>query len=287
MLHIGNLEQLQLLNLLERIQSHHKTGKIIVTFGEMQEELYIEQGRVVAVSSPDDKEPLLRRLIHSEVVSPSDLQQIPANIGQIISQSSSVSGKRYSDGQVAKVLLKLGIVSSEQLTIWVQQENTQALQKLLKQSTGQVYFEEGVQLPPDHLCAFLETNVSPMPVNYHAPSRQSNTVRETTEVPFTPPTVDTVAPMTPFPGIVKKTWASEETLVPVAPSGFVSSPWSIGRNFTLPTVQAVQSVIQRTAAAIRPYFPIDNTLTERVPTDRKSTRLNSSHYSRSRMPSSA
>ena len=38
MLHIGNLDQLQLPALLERIQTHQKTGKVIVIYNDVQEE---------------------------------------------------------------------------------------------------------------------------------------------------------------------------------------------------------------------------------------------------------
>ena len=245
MIHIGNLEQLQLPTLLERIQAHRKTGKVLVIYDGVQEEIYVDQGQVVAVSSPDDKEPLLRRLARSGVVSLSILQHLPTNIGQILSQSQGQ--KRYSDVQIAKALLELGVVSHKQLANWVQQENTKALERLLSRSNGQIYFEEGVQLPSDHLYLFLETLASRSRAPYDTTPIRSNEEGETSLVSVTP------AP----------------TINAVTPSGFVRWPGTIGRTLAIPAVQATQVVIQRTASAIRPFLPIDDTLTERVPTPPK------------------
>src|SRR3984893_8215124 len=251
MIHIGNLDQLQLPTLLDRIQLHQKTGKVIVTCGNVQEEIYIYRGQVVTVSPQYDKEPLLRRLIHSGVVSLDELKQI--HIGQIISQFQD--NKRYSDVQIAKMLLKLGIVNSEQLANWVQQENTKALLRILNQLDGQIYFEEGVQLPPDHLYVYLKARTSLSPAIHMVKSTNNNAVIESSMVPTTP-----------SPVFLEKSYSTiDEKLVPLTPSGFVKLPGTIGRTLAIPAVQAGRAVVQRTAAAIRPYLPIDDTLTERVP----------------------
>ena len=283
MIHIGNLDQLELPTLLERIQLHKKTGKVIVICNDVQEEIYIHQGWVVAVSSLYDKEPLLSRLLRSGVVSLSDLQELPANIGQIISQSQG--NKRYSDVQIAKVLLKLSILTREQLMHWVQQENTHALQHLLSQSTGQICFEEVAQLPSDNLSLFLEARFFLTPVTYDATSTNSNTAKEPSEVPTTPQPslfkqikpateIDMFLPETPLPMPLEKSRAStKETLAPVAPSGFIRLPSTIGRTLKIPAVQATQAVIQRAATFMHPTWPIDNTLTERVPAPPKPSPL--------------
>lgn len=279
MIHLGNLEQLQLPTLLERIQHDQKTGKVLVIYDGVQEEIYVDQGQVVAVSSPDEKEPLLRRLARSGVVSLSILQHLPTNIGQILSQSQG--HKRYSDVQIAKALLELGVVSHEQLAKWAKQESTKALQHLLSQPTGQVYFDEGVQLPAGHLYRFLETEAFLSPVMYNATPMNNNTVKEASEVPTTPlpslfkqikpaAEIEVSTPVTPLPIFLKNSQTTtRETLVPVAPSSFVRLPGTIGRTLAIPAAQATQVVIQRTASAIRPFLPIDDTLTERIPTPPK------------------
>src|SRR5258708_2856812 len=134
------LGQIQLSMLLQSIETYQKTGRLIVTQNNIWEEIYIYQGQVVAVVSAYTHEPLVRRLVRSGIVSLNDLQKVPANIGQVISQPQGT--EQYSDVKIAKVLIKLGLIHQEQLKAWVRQETTEALQQLLTYSTVEIHFEQ-------------------------------------------------------------------------------------------------------------------------------------------------
>jgi hypothetical protein len=154
--------QLQLPKLLQCIEAHQKTGRLILLRENGQEEIYIDQGQIVAVVSAHTSEPLVHRLVRSGLVSLSDLQKLPDNIGQVLRQSQGA--KQYSDVQIAKVFVKLGLIDQEQLTTWVRQETTEALQQVLTHSLGEIYFEEGVQPPADRLYALpIQTGLFSVP----------------------------------------------------------------------------------------------------------------------------
>jgi hypothetical protein len=256
-IHVGMLGQIQLSMLLQGIETYQKTGRLIITQNNIREEIYIYQGQVVAVVSAYTHQPLVRRLVRSGIVSLNDLQKVPANIGQVISQPQGT--EQYSDVKIAKVLIKLGLIHQEQLKAWVRQETTEALRQLLTYSTGEIHFEENVQPPADCLSVLSSTVVaaadqyvenspsewiaSPAPSDKLFKSLPPVTLAEQ-------PTVQISQPLR-----FKQSTTSAELIIPVTASGFARLPKAV---FT------TQTMIQRTAAVIRPLAQPNYVITAKV-----------------------
>ena len=130
MIHIGMLDQTEISSLLQSMKIHQKTGRLIVTQENARKEIYLSQGYVILILTERTSRPLVYRLLRSEVVTQNDLQRVPIPFSYIFTQSEGT--EQYTDVQVAKILLKIGILGQEQLSSWVKKEISEELQQLLK-----------------------------------------------------------------------------------------------------------------------------------------------------------
>ena len=105
MLHIST--QRQLLELLQRIETYKKTGRLIINHNNATKAVYTYQGHVVAIISTDEHEPLIRRLVRAKMISLDDLQGVSADVDRILRQSSQ-NAASYSDVNIARIIIKLG-----------------------------------------------------------------------------------------------------------------------------------------------------------------------------------
>jgi hypothetical protein len=243
-MHIGMADQLQLPKLLQEFEAHRKTGVLIIVQENVREEVYIYQGQVIDVVAAHTSKPLVRRLVHSGLVSLNDLQQIPDNIGQVLRQSQGA--EQYSDVQIAKILIQLGLINKEQLTTWARKETAEALAQLLAHALGEIYFEEGVQPPTDRLCAF--------------PTQRETACDNIGEQ--RPSTKEKSIPVTPFPLFFKKPapmTAAEQTKAPISqPLQLKQSPISFEPSIPATPPHAIQ-VIEAILAAptvLQPAVPV-------------------------------
>ncbi len=246
MIHLGTLNQQQLSEVLQRIENGQKTGVIVINKDNIREEIYLYQGQVVTIISARPCEPLVRRLVHADMISVNDLQKVPTNMGKMISQAQEFS--QYSDTQVATILMQLGLISQKQLATWVKQETVEALQQLLIGTGREIYFEENVQPPTDCLYLLLtastpESTLLPQTISY-----DDGIVEEGHQ-----------NPITPLPMLFKKSEpvTDSKQFVPVTPSGFAQLPG---------VVLTAQDRIQRTVSAILPQTFADDGLTAKVAT---------------------
>ncbi len=85
------------------------------------------------------------RLLQAGVISQEDLQEVLSVLG----------ASQQSETRAAITLVDLGYVNQESLYNWAAKEASKALQVLLTWSTGEIYFEEGMQPPADRLLIAL------------------------------------------------------------------------------------------------------------------------------------
>ena len=245
MIYLGTLNQQQLSEVLQRIENGQKTGVIVINKDNIREEIYLYQGQVVTIISARPCEPLVRRLVHADMISVNDLQKVPTNMGKMISQAQEFS--QYSDTQVATILMQLGLISQKQLATWVKQETVEALQQLLIGTGYEIYFEENVQPPADCLYLLLTASTPKSTLLPQSVLYDDGIVEEGHQ-----------NPVTPLPMLFKKSEpvTDAKQFVPITPSsGFAQLPRVF---FT------TQDRIQRTVAAVFPQPFADDGLTVKV-----------------------
>ncbi len=135
---LGTLEQFNLAHVLQRLETHAKSGLILIKQGEQWVELYFRQGQLLCMGSVRKNATLEDRLVQARVISPQARQEA------LLAIDSAEPGET----RMVLTLLEMGFVSREALRAWATQEATQVLQLLLTWSTGEMYFEEDV-LPPN------------------------------------------------------------------------------------------------------------------------------------------
>ncbi len=145
MLLIGSLEQFNLPNVLQRIEAYAKTGLLIVKQGEKWVELSFRQGLLMCIGPVRSTNSLGDRLLQAGVISREALQEVLSVLG----------ASQQSETRAAITLVDLGYVNQESLYNWAAKEASKALQVLLTWSTGEIYFEEGMQPPADRLLIAL------------------------------------------------------------------------------------------------------------------------------------
>src|SRR5690348_12188221 len=85
------------------------------------------------------------RLLQAGVISQKALQEI----------SSTPGTSLQNETRTVITLIELGYLNQDNLYVWAAQEATRVLQVLLSWTTGEIYFEEGLQPPPDRLLIAL------------------------------------------------------------------------------------------------------------------------------------
>ena len=142
---IGSLEQFSLSSVLRRIETHAKTGLLIVKQEERWVELSFRQGQLMCIGPVRPADTLGERLLQARVISQQASQEVAYSLGP----------SQYSETRTAITLIDLGYVNQESLYAWAAGEVSRVLQVLLAWSTGDVYFEEELQPPADRLLIAL------------------------------------------------------------------------------------------------------------------------------------
>lgn len=143
MLLLGTLEQLNLANVLQRVESHGKTGLLVIKQGELRVELYVQQGWLVCIGPA--RTTLGERLLQAEIISQEALQEAMLALG----------ASEPSETRMALTLMDLGHVTHDDLGIWATREYTRIIQVLLTWTAGELYFEEEQRPPAECLVVAL------------------------------------------------------------------------------------------------------------------------------------
>lgn len=167
---IGSLEQFDLANIFRRLEVFSKTGLLVARQGEMWVEFYFRQGQLVCVGPVRANVSLLDRLLQAKLLLPQSLPQVR----QIIEPSE------VNETRIALALINEGYLSREILRAWAAHETSQILQAIFSWPTGEIYFEEDHQTPPDRLLVALSISalldalpsaaLAPRPATVSAPS---------------------------------------------------------------------------------------------------------------------
>jgi hypothetical protein len=136
---IGTLEQLNLLQVLQRLEAYEKSGLLVVKQREKWVEFYFQQGRLMCLGPVNTS--LGDRLLQAGFISPQALQESMSTIGSL----------PPNETRIALTLMDLGHVSQESLRAWATREAIESLQLALAWSTGEIYFEDGLQPSTDRL----------------------------------------------------------------------------------------------------------------------------------------
>jgi len=167
---IGSLEQFDLANILRRIEVFSKTGLLVAKQGEMWVEFYFRQGQLVCVGPVRANVTLIDRLLQANLLSIQSLPQIKQVVGF----------SEVNETRIALALINEGYLTREVLRGWASHETSQILQAIFSWPTGEIYFEDDCQTPPDRLLVALSIStlleslspavIAPRPAAISAPT---------------------------------------------------------------------------------------------------------------------
>ncbi len=195
-LRIGMLEQLDLSSVLRRVETHSKTGLMVIRQENQWVELYFRDGRLMCVGPVRTSATLGERLLRDGVISPFALQETLLAVGNA----------QNSETRMALTLMDLGYVSHEELRAWATHNAVDVLEVLLSWRNGEVSFEEEATPPADRLLVALSVTlllssiVPKTPAPNPAPtSSKTRSLPETNSIPTSSktrslPETDSVAP---------------------------------------------------------------------------------------------
>lgn len=147
---IGTLEQISLVNLLQRLESYAKSGLLIVKQDAQWVELYFRDGCLMCIGPVRSNAALGNKLLQERYISPRILQETLLATG----------AAEPSEMQLALALVERKLVSQEQLRNIAMKMAYEVLQTLSFLGNADVYFEENVAPPPDRL--LVAVALSPM-----------------------------------------------------------------------------------------------------------------------------
>jgi Domain of unknown function (DUF4388) len=142
---IGTLEQFNLANILQRVETYSKTGLMLIKQGVQEVELYFRDGRLMCVGPVRTSATLGDRLLQDGVISLHALQETLLVVGHA----------QYSETRMALTLMDLGYVSHEELRTWATQKASEVLQVLLSWASGEIHFDDEVLPPAERLLVAL------------------------------------------------------------------------------------------------------------------------------------
>ncbi len=153
---IGTLEQFNLSSVLQRVETHSKTGLLIIKQGAHWVEFYFREGRMIFIGPVRTNATLGERLLQDSVISAQALQQVLLTLGS----------DQSSETRVALTLMDQGLVEHSTLRAWASQKAVDVLRVLLTWTDGEIYFEDEVPPPADRLLVALSVAslLSSMPV---------------------------------------------------------------------------------------------------------------------------
>jgi hypothetical protein len=138
---LGTLEQFRLPNVLQRIESHEKTGLLVVRQGEVWVEFYVRDGCLLCIGPVRTSATLGDRLVQDKIISQQVWQAVKPGLGS----------DRLSEMRLAISLMEWGYVTREQLRAWTTEKSLTVLCAILVWTSGEIYFEEDTQPPADRL----------------------------------------------------------------------------------------------------------------------------------------
>lgn len=142
---IGTLEQIDIKSVLQRIEIHSKTGLFVVKQGAQWVEMYFRDGRLMWVGPAHIQINLGEWFMQTGVLSGQAWQEVMHSIG----------GAQSGEMRVALTLIDLGYVDHDELRAWATKRASKALKTLSSWTTGEIYFEDGIVPPADHLLVAL------------------------------------------------------------------------------------------------------------------------------------
>ena len=159
---IGTLEQFSLSTILQKIEGEAKNGVLIIKQEAQWVELSFRQGQLMCIGPVRSNKTLGDRLLQAGVISQKALREVSSTLGTSI----------QNETRTVISLIDLGYLNQDSLYIWAAQESTKVLQVLLSWTNGKIYFEEGLQPPPDRLLIALTVS-SLVPLQSFVTSSQS------------------------------------------------------------------------------------------------------------------
>jgi hypothetical protein len=142
---IGSLEQFNLSSILQKIEGNAKTGLLVIKQEEQWVELSFQQGQLMCIGPVRSTKTLGERLLQAGVISQQALKAIAYTFG----------ASQQSETRTAITLIDFGYLNQERLYSWATQEALRVLQVLLTWTSGEIFFEEGLQPPADRLLIAL------------------------------------------------------------------------------------------------------------------------------------
>ncbi len=230
---IGTLEQINLANVLQRVETYAKTGLCVIRQGVQWVDLYFGEGRLLCIGPlPADTTPG-ERLVEAGVISPQALQ----------AALRFMEAEELSEMRLALTLMDLGYVDRAALRAWAEHQAIDVLQFLLTWSTGEIYFEEHVAPPADRLLVALSiTSLLSAPSDISALSSSNELVHSISSTPSTvqEPSKDFVLARVPdVPTLVDASQFFTE-IIPALPSSFAreepASPIELAATVVCPAV---------------------------------------------------
>ncbi len=145
---IGTLEQFSLSTILQQIEGNAKSGLLTIKQEAQWVELSFRQGQLMCIGPIRSNKTLGDRLLQAGVISQKALREV----------SSTLGASLQNETRTAISLIDLGYLNQDSLYIWARQEASKVLQVLLSWTTGEIYFEEGLQPPSDRLLIALSVS---------------------------------------------------------------------------------------------------------------------------------
>ena len=142
---IGTLEQFSLSTILQKIEEEAKNGVLIIKREGQWVELSFRQGQLMCIGPVRSNKTVGDRLFQAGVISQKALREV----------SSTPGASLQNETRIVITLIDLGYLNQDSLYVWAAQEATKVLRVLLSWTTGEIYFEEGLQPPPDRLLIAL------------------------------------------------------------------------------------------------------------------------------------
>ncbi len=238
---IGTLEQLNLANVLQRLEAYAKTGLLVIKQEVQWVELYFRDGRLLCIGPIRGTSNLGERLLQAGVISPQALQDATLATGE----------SQNDETRMALALMDLGYVSRDELRAWTAKEAAGVIQVLLTWSSGQIYFEDGRQTPPERLLVAL--SISSLLPSMSLVTSTSQTVANTEAA---------VTPVTSIQEPTKTTISVSDimqapTLVEAAPFFTQSTPITVSfTSSAFPSLKNISSDLPSLTSPTRVTTPI-------------------------------
>lgn len=129
----GNLETMELAELLQWVSQGNKTGTLLIDNGEVKKRLFFRDGRIISSASTDPREHLGHFLVSHRFISEEEL-------------SKAVSMQEKSGMLLGKILATIGAISEEDLHRLLRLKAEESVYELFSWEEGEFRFLDG-ELP--------------------------------------------------------------------------------------------------------------------------------------------